>query len=348
MNEQQFLDLLEGHLQKINSQELADIRRDFEEYFENGRAEGKTIEEIIESFGNMDELANELLASYDEEDFVQAVSLHKNDAHIPYSNVKMDINNVTISIVATDANEARIETKDKDDLTTAIMTIEDGTLVVKATRQDKVRRFWFITIVGSVGPANVIVYLPKKQYEQISITNHNGAIKIADVFAKQFELHADNGRIMTNTIEGSILEARTSNGRIILENTVVQQVKAISQNGRIEMENSKGQQYDVESYNGRIVVKNVEAQVQARSYNGRIEAEFATVKYPLQFRTDNGRIMLATAEKLENVAIEGSTHSGDVTIYSEKMSRYEHGTKEHTIQLKTSNGKISVEELVAQ
>ena len=45
MNEQQFLDLLDNHLQILKKQERDDIRRDFEEYFENGRAEGKTTEE---------------------------------------------------------------------------------------------------------------------------------------------------------------------------------------------------------------------------------------------------------------------------------------------------------------
>ena len=59
MNEQQFLILLDYHLEKLQQQEREDIRRDFEEYFENGRAEGKTTEEIIQSFGNIKELAEE-------------------------------------------------------------------------------------------------------------------------------------------------------------------------------------------------------------------------------------------------------------------------------------------------
>ncbi|WP_274308455.1 DUF4097 family beta strand repeat-containing protein [Solibacillus daqui] len=348
MNEQQFLDLLEGHLQKINSQERADIRRDFEEYFENGRAEGKTTEEIIESFGNMDELANELLASYDEEDFVQAVSLHKNDAHIPYSNVKMDIDNVKISVIATNENEAMLEVKDKENLTTATMTIEEDMLVVKAVRKEKVRRFLFITIISSVGSAEIIVHLPKKQYDNIQIANNNGAIKITDTFAKQFQLQSDNGRIITNAIEGTKLDAKSSNGRIILENTTIEYVKAATQNGRIEVENCKGLQYEIESYNGRVVLKQVEAKVQARSHNGRIEADFLVVKHPLQFKTDNGRIVLTTVGKLQDVVIEGKTNSDVVTIYNEQVTHYEHGSKENTIQLQTRNGKITVEELVTR
>lgn len=348
MNEQQFLDILESHLQKINEQERADIRRDFEEYFENGRAEGKTTEEIIHSFGDMDELAKELLASYDEEDFVQAVVLEKKDIDVPYRKVKVKANIVNLSIVATDADEAMIETNNKDQAIETSLTIENDTLVVKVAQEEKVRRFWFITIVGSVDKVNAILHLPKKHYEKLVVENQNGSIKVSDINAAQFDLQSDNGRVMTNAIQGDNLYAHSDNGRIILENSAVQRVKASSNNGRVVVENCRGQQFKLDSSNGRVQLKDIDAQVEAYSSNGRIEAQFAQVSHPVSLKTENGRIELSTLRKLENVLIEGTTSWGSTTMYNVQTSRYEHGTKEHKVHLKTSNGKIIVEEVGAQ
>ena len=57
INGQQYLMNLDNHLSKLNEKERANIRRDFEEYFENGRVEGKMTEEIIDSLGAAETIA---------------------------------------------------------------------------------------------------------------------------------------------------------------------------------------------------------------------------------------------------------------------------------------------------
>ena len=348
MNEQQFLNLLDNHLQILKQQEREDIRRDFEEYFENGRAEGKTTEEIIESFGNIEELAQELLASYDEEDFSDAVSIVKNEELVPYSKVKIDVDGVNVSIVSTDAKHAMIETKDKDNLTDATMIIENDTLIVKATRQEQIRRFWFITIIGSISKADVIVHLPKRQYDQIVIDNINGAIKVSDVFAKHFYLRSDNGRILSESIQGEILDTYSDNGRVVLMNSAILKVKAGSSNGKIIVQNVEANQLQLESDNGRVELKHITGEVEARSRNGHIVAVLKTVKHPLNFVSDNGPIVLKTVGKLNNVEMECITKRGTASIYNEQTTSYAQGSRDYPIKLKTRNGKITVEELIEQ
>lgn len=346
MNEKQFLDLLDSHLQLLKQQEREDIRRDFEEYFENGRAEGKTTEEIIESFGDVNELSQELLASYDEEDFSDAISIVKNEELVPYSKIKIDVDDVNVSIVPTDEMHAIIETKDKDNLTEASMVIENDTLIVKAKRQEQIRRFWFITIIGNIGRAEVIIYLPKKHYEQIVIDNTNGAIKVSELFAKKFNLKSDNGRILSESIQGEVLDAYSDNGRVVLTNSAILKVKVGSSNGKIIAENVEANHLRLESDNGRVELKDVVGEIEARSRNGRIIAKLKTVKHPLNFVTDNGQIVLNTVGKLENVDMECITKWGAISIYNEQTTSYAHGTRDYSIRLKTSNGKITVEELI--
>jgi len=348
MNEQQFLDLLDYHLVKLQQQERDDIRRDFEEYFENGRTEGKTTEDIIKSFGSIEELAEELLASYDEEDFMENVAVVKNDKPIPYQNVEIEANGVNVVIVPTDAEQALIETKDKDHLTEAAMQIKDDTLYISIKRQEQVRRFWFITIIGTINTIDTVVYLPKKQYEKLVIHNDNGRIKVSETIAQQFYLQSDNGRILTDYIQGKVLDAHSANGRVVLTETNIDLVKASSNNGRIIAENVKGQELQFDSDNGRVEMKNVLGEIKARSRNGRIVAQLNTVQSPINFETDNGQIILSTEGKIQNIEIDSWTAWGSVSIYNEKTSHYSHGTRANTIKLKTSNGKITVEDLLAQ
>lgn len=348
MNEQQFLDLLDYHLVKLQQQERDDIRRDFEEYFENGRAEGKTTEEIIKSFGSVEELAEELLASYDEEDFLENVAVVKNEKPIPYQNVEIEADGVNVVIVPTDDDEALIETKDRDQLTEATMQIKDDTLFISIKRQEQVRRFWFITIIGTINTIDTVIYLPKKQYEKLVIHNDNGRIKVSETIAQQFYLVSDNGRILTDNIQGEVLDAHSANGRVVLTETNIARVKASSNNGRIIAEDVTGKELRLESDNGRVEIKNVLGKINAQSRNGRIVAQLKTVESPLKFESDNGQIILSTEGKLQNIEIDSWTAWGSVSIYNEKTSHYSHGTKENTIQLKTSNGKITVEDLLAQ
>ena len=342
MNEKQFLDLLDNQLMKLQQNERNDIRRDFEEYFENGRAEGKTTEEIIEALGSIEEIAEELMAAYDEKDFTDAISLSDAQSAVPYQHIRADVDDVNFSIVPTDAPNAFIEVKDKENLTDATMVIENDTLVVKARRREKTFRFLFIFVKGTFNSANVVLHLPRKQYERMTITSGNGSIKVMNAEVRHVNIEADNGRIVLENLIGETVRAESDNGRIVLSNVNVQNVKAKTDNGRIVIEHCTTDDMELETDNGRIEMKQVRGKIFAKSDNGRIEAELEKATHPIELKTDNGRIMLSSPGKLEDVTILTNTSWGSVSIYDEKTTSYESGTKEHTIKLKTSNGRIVV------
>ena len=64
MNRQYFFMELEHQLKKIPKEDLQDIIRDYEEYFQIGMKEGKTEAEIITNLGSPKQLAKEILANY--------------------------------------------------------------------------------------------------------------------------------------------------------------------------------------------------------------------------------------------------------------------------------------------
>ena len=161
-------------------------------------------------------------------------------------------------------------------------------------------------------------------------------------------MKSDNGRILSESIQGEILDAYSDNGRVVLMNSALVNVKAGSSNGKVIVEHVEANHIQLESDNGQVEIKDVVGELNARSRNGRIIAQLKTVKHPINFVTDNGPISFKTVGKLENVEMKCTTSWGTASIYNEQTTSYAHGSREYPIQLKTRNGKITVEEVVVQ
>ncbi len=347
MNEQQFLLQLDQYLQKLNVGERADIRRDFEEYFESGRMEGKTTEEIIASLGSPEKIAEDLLVAYDESDFVQEV-VEVIEHSVGYHKIEVDVDSANIILKSTDKEQPYLEVNDKDGRTETDLKIVGDTLVVKVKRQEIVKKFLFITFIGDLGKSDVTLYVPTAQYKKITVYNDNGRILFEDLFADKIQLESDNGRVIVNNVRGTELEAESDNGRVVLTNVHVANITAYSDNGRIIAEHCHGEKINLKSSNGRIELKEVTGNLNARSSNGRIEAVLSKVTAHSRLKTDNGSIKLYTPDKLKDVVIDASTTWGSSTIYDEPTKRYSNGASLYTLHLETSNGKIVVSQETAQ
>ena len=347
MNEQQFLLQLDQYLLKLNEGERADIRRDFEEYFESGRMEGKSTEEIIASLGSPEKIAEDLLVAYDESDFVQEV-VEVVEHSIGYHTIQVDVDSANIIVKSTEKEQAYLEVNDKDGRTETDLKIVGDTLVVKVKRQEIIRRFLFITFIGDLGKSDVTLYVPTVQYKKITVNNDNGRILCEDILAEKVQLESDNGRVIANNVRGTDLEAESDNGRVVLTNVHATNITAHSDNGRIIAENCHGEKINLKSSNGRIELKDVTGQLHARSSNGRIEALISNVTDNSRLKTDNGSIKVYTPNRLKDVVIDASTTWGSCTIYDESTKRYVDGDGQFTLRLESSNGKIIVAQEIEQ
>ena len=71
MNKKEFLETLSHKLKVLNQDEINDILNEYEGYIDNKIQEGKTEEEAVQGFGDMDDLAREILSAYKlNEDFI--------------------------------------------------------------------------------------------------------------------------------------------------------------------------------------------------------------------------------------------------------------------------------------
>ena len=97
-----------------------------------------------------------------------------------------------------------------------------------------------------------------------------------------------------------------------------------------------------ESDNGRIELEHVTGSIVGSTDNGRITLQTDSLDRNIDFQTDNGSIVIQSTRKPTNVSIHTKTGHGKVDVFGERNSRTVIGAGEHTIRLKSDNGRISV------
>jgi DUF4097 and DUF4098 domain-containing protein YvlB len=161
---------------------------------------------------------------------------------------------------------------------------------------------------------------------------------------------SSNGAITLEDLQGDIV-AETSNGRIEIED-IHGAIKAKTSNGRIEIHQVSGD-VEAKTSNGSIEITEVSGIVAAQTSNGRIQVEISEMQEDAQIKTSNGAIELYVSPDV-HANIEMKTSNGKITIQeieiiTSELSRTElkgklgNGGKQ--LYVKTSNGNIDVYKL---
>ena len=122
---------------------------------------------------------------------------------------------------------------------------------------------------------NVVLYVPKQQYDSISVRLFNGAF-----IGKHLEV-------------GS-LKVKTANGKIELKDVHVEDGEVQTANGAIHIKEAKGNKIDAETINGKIYIDGHLVEIEAQSVNGHV---------------------VVTTKNLDARKIEGRAVAGTVEIY---------------------------------
>ena len=340
--EKEFLQKLELSIIRLREEERLDIIRDFKEYFSNGRAEGKTDDEIIASLGPLEELSKELLSVYSEEEFITNVDMIP-ATETDFNRVDIKSNRANITIIPSSDEKPSIQIKDNDGKTNVVMEIENQTLKIRVVREENIKKFFFVIInVNLTLNVHVTILLPQKLYEELVVKNRSGKIEIQSLQAKKCFFKTDNGRIVMQDLLASSVKAETDNGRILLEKSNFTNVTATTDNGRIVVQDTKAEKFDLSTDNGRIELHNVTGEIWATTDNGRIEGYIPMVTKPLTWKTDNGSILLKTDQPLKDATLSAKTDLGLITVYGEKGKNFKFGNGTIPINFKTDMGRITV------
>ena len=349
MTEQQFLNELDTYLEKLSENERQVIRRDFIEYFEHGRSEGKSAKDIIESLGDIPELATEILAAYEEEEAeeaLNAVAFHPTiDAQRLFQDVHVKANNVSLTIKAANITEPYVDVKDKDQHTEVDLSIKDNKLHVQINRKEKYFRILFITFITKTNSVDATLYLPIKQYNEIIVQNDNGLVKVKKLQFNTCQLHSDNGRVIVNKCAGTALNASSHNARVMVVKSSINHIVAMSHNGRVVTSDCEAEAISLKSSNGQIQCKYSSGDIEIFTSNSPVKIEMAQASGNMTVQTDNGSISVVTKEQLENCRLQLRSGVGSTSVYGTKTKSYTNGHETYTLKFTSHTGNIKVKQL---
>jgi len=343
MTENQFISELETAIGRLPEEERDDILIDIREYFLNGREDGKTDDEIAASLGSPANIAEDLLASY---------TFVKNEVPPEISNELITITDNSFTDVDINVQHAALFVRPSFDTTTTVELIGSNekfkltaevigdTLVVRL----KSLRQWLFMFNFNLNMKAITlnVSIPSKLYQSLVMKTDNGRIEATKILGKTVTANTDNGRIHLQEIAATSLTAETDNGRIVLEKIQAEHIRTKTDNGRIEMSYVEAESIGAESDNGRIEFEHVTGDVVGITDNGRIGLQTEDLNRNLDFKTDNGSILIETRNQPTNVSIHSKTGHGRVDIFGERNSRTVFGAGENSIRLKSDNGSITV------
>lgn len=341
MTENQFIGELETALKLLPTEERNDIIQDIREYFTEGRGDGKTESEIAASLGSPAKIAEELLGSYS---FVETkVEIASTNEVLTiqdnrFMNVDIDVQHGALVVSPSDSSVTTVELIGSNEKLKLTAEVVGDTLFIRL----KSLRHWLLIFNFNMKAVTLNVSIPKKLYQSIVMKTDNGRISAEKILCKKISVNTDNGKIQLKEIAATSLIAETDNGRIEVDKVQTDHLRTKTDNGRIEMRHVDADSIVAESDNGRIELEHVTGSIVGSTDNGRITLQTDSLDRNIDFQTDNGSIVIQTTSKPTNVSIHTKTGHGKVDVFGERNSRTVIGAGEHTIRLKSDNGRITV------
>lgn len=132
--------------------------------------------------------------------------------------------------------------------------VQNGTLKIDRELGDQ--RFWFHIGLSSE-ELSVTIFLPKKEYEKISVESDTGAITLQDVIASEkIDLESDTGKIFFEACDAPKFSAKTDTGDITGTLLSEKIFKAKSDTGKVSVpDTTSGGTCDLKSDMGSIHVE---------------------------------------------------------------------------------------------
>ncbi len=341
MTENQFIGELETALKRLPTEERNDIIQDIQEYFTNGREDGKSESEIATSLGSPVKIAEELLGSYS---FVENKAEFTSTNEVitiqddRFLNVDINVQHGALVVSPSDSSVTTAELIGSNEKLKLTAEVVGDTLFIRL----KSLRHWLLMFNFNMKAVTLNVFIPKKLYQTIVMKTDNGRISAEKILCKKISVNTDNGKIQLKEIAATSLTAETDNGRIEVDKVQVDHLRTKTDNGRIEMRHVDADSIVAESDNGRIELEHVTGSIVGSTDNGRITLQTDSLDRNIDFQTDNGSIVIQSTSKPTNVSIHTKTGHGKVDVFGERNSRTVIGAGEHTIRLKSDNGRITV------
>ncbi|WP_020154182.1 DUF4097 family beta strand repeat-containing protein [Caldibacillus debilis] len=162
------------------------------------------------------------------------------------------------------------------------------------------------------------------QLVNLIVSSLSGDIKIKDINCRTIDIHTKSGTIdMSGIVAKNDLLLKTSSGNIVIDKSIA---------GNSKMKTSSGD----------MMISNVNTQtLHVESGSGDIDINSEKIKNSINIQTDSGNIYLISQEKPNDIKLDFSSHTGEVSFVNIDNFKYMI-QKENQVQGVIGSGRASV------
>ena len=245
-----------------------------------------------------------------------------------------------IKLVSSEDDTCRVQYTDSRKLTVSV-SVEGGDL--KVVQKDE--RRWYEKIGIFITRSEIVIYLPKEEYESLSVSNTVGDVSVQSGFTfGSASVDATTGDVEFYASVKGRLNASTTTGDVEIYGKEIYDVCVESTTGGIELSSvTVANDVRISATTGKVTVSGVTCrQIFAETTTGGVHLDDVVASGTMKLSTSTGSVRLDMCDA-SDIYIETSTGGVTGTLLSEKQFFTETGTGKVNVPPSGNGGRCEIE-----
>lgn len=334
MNKNEFFSQLRGLLQGTAQQEIEDIIRDYEEYYELALQDGKQEEEIVCSWGSPKEVAADMNLT---------PSVHKPDGSNEQPSFFSDRFKRWVNVEDLIINER--ETVHGEDVACIECCSASANITLSKSTDEHIHLHFYgivrargdveelrhhcrmdmhqkgqalsVEIVEKMNSSrrklNLDVALPEKQFRNAVLRTASGNVTVQELQTEEASVRTASGNIEISDFAGRELFAGTASGNIGLRH-ISADLSLKTASGNVEVEQSEVHRVKASTASGNIKLCGVDGRVEITSASGNVHLEMKELTESTDIHVVSGAVYVKVPSS-RAFDLQYATVSGDAKIH---------------------------------
>ncbi len=256
-----------------------------------------------------------------------------------FHNITIEGGSCDVRLYPSENDTCRVVCTAEDDVD---FTVEVGDDTLHIQRQDTKVRFLYFDIYW--GETGISVYLPRSDYESLSIRTTSGDVEVPEFFSfPSADIQCGSGEVRLLASVGDTLSVQSQSGDIHMGNTSPAIMNVQTGSGEISIDHVKGETaLQIRSTSGDVTLANVNGKaVDVITSSGEVTLSNAILEGSIYLKSDSGDVALRTSDAAD-LYIQTGSGSVSGTLLSEKVFLIDTSSGDVTVPHSASGGKCEV------
>lgn len=257
-----------------------------------------------------------------------------------FKNINIEGPECDINLIPSDNDKCFVVCNESDKIQHSV-TVENDTLKIKRTDN---RKWYEHIVVFYWGEISINLYLPKNEYEKLSIKSASGNVEIPESFTfDTTEITSASGDVSFLSKVNNNIDIHTVSGNIYVGETTAENLDAQSTSGDIKISSATiKDKLNTKSVSGNIKLTDTKClSINSNTTSGDQTLSNVTAKTDAEFESVSGNIKMYQSDA---EAINIKTTSGDVagTLLTDKIFDVKTTSGDVDVPLSGTGGKCEV------